>query len=317
MSSMLKSTPDYREAILMLKEQKNAVLLAHYYQDAAIQDLADFVGDSLALSKQAAQTDADIIVFAGVHFMAETAKIVNPTKKVLLPDLEAGCSLAQSCTPEAFEQFLDQYPNHTVVSYINCSAEIKTMSDYICTSANAKQVIDSIPANQPIVFAPDKNLGNYLIKETGRDMVLWDGACVVHEAFSFNKLLKLVKQYPQAKIVVHPESEADLLQVAHFIGSTSAMLTYVKHSKAREFIIATEAGILHQMSLENPDKLLIPAPSKENNTCACSECAYMKLNTLEKVYTCLLYETPEILLDASVIKRATVPLQKMFAITNS
>lgn len=306
---------DYATAIKRLKEEKNAVILAHYYQEEAIQDIADFVGDSLGLSKQAAQTKADIIVFAGVHFMAETAKILNPNKKVLLPDLEAGCSLASSCTPQEFSDFKQQYPNHIVVSYINCSAEIKTQSDIICTSSNAKKIIESIPSYEKILFAPDRNLGKYLIKETGRGMVLWDGACIVHEAFSFNKLLDLYKKHPKAKLVVHPESEADLLTLAHFVGSTAAMINYVKQSDASEFIIATEAGILHQMSIEAPNKILIPAPSKEDNTCACSECAFMKLNTLEKLYNCLLNETPEITLSNDVIERALIPLNRMLALS--
>ncbi|MBP9185522.1 MAG: quinolinate synthase NadA [Bacteroidia bacterium] len=306
---------NYATAIKRLKQQKNAVILAHYYQEEAIQDIADFVGDSLGLSKQAAQTKADIIVFAGVHFMAETAKILNPNKKVLLPDLEAGCSLASSCTPQEFSDFKQQYPNHIVVSYINCSAEIKTQSDIICTSSNAKKIIESIPSYEKIIFAPDRNLGKYLIKETGRDMVLWDGACIVHEAFSFNKLVDLYKKHPKAKLVVHPESEADLLTLAHFVGSTAAMINYVKQSDASEFIIATEAGILHQMSQEAPNKILIPAPSKEDNTCACSECAFMKLNTLEKLYNCLLNETPEITLSNDVIECALIPLNRMLALS--
>ncbi|MBW7845185.1 MAG: quinolinate synthase NadA [Bacteroidia bacterium] len=307
---------DYAKAVKKLKEEKNAVILAHYYQEPAIQEIADFVGDSLGLAKQAAGTDADIIVFAGVHFMAETAKILSPNKRVFLPDLEAGCSLASSCTPNEFAEFLKQYPDHVVVSYINCSAEIKTMSDYICTSSNAKKIIEAIPKDKKIVFAPDKNLGRYLINETGRDMVLWDGVCIVHEAFSFNKLLELWKQYPGAKLVVHPESEADMVNVANFVGSTSAMLNYVKNSNATEFIVATEAGILHQMAIENPTKTLIPAPSKEDNTCACSECAFMKLNTLEKLYNCLLNETPEITLSDEIIKQSLIPLNRMLALSN-
>ncbi len=307
---------DYAKAVKKLKEEKNAVILAHYYQEPAIQEIADFVGDSLGLAKQAAGTDADIIVFAGVHFMAETAKILSPNKRVFLPDLEAGCSLASSCTPNEFAEFLKQYPDHVVVSYINCSAEIKTMSDYICTSSNAKKIIEAIPKDKKIVFAPDKNLGRYLINETGRDMVLWDGVCIVHEAFSFNKLLELWKQYPGAKLVVHPESEADMVNVANFVGSTSAMLNYVKNSSATEFIVATEAGILHQMAIENPTKTLIPAPSKEDNTCACSECAFMKLNTLEKLYNCLLNETPEITLSDEIIKQSLIPLNRMLALSN-
>ena len=276
-----------QEKIIALKKKKNAVLLAHYYQDKAIQEIADFVGDSLELSRKASQVDADIIVFAGVYFMAETAKIVNPNKKVLVPDIEAGCSLADGCPPDAFKAFLAKYPNHTVVTYINCSAEVKTLTDIVCTSSNAKKVIASIPEDQPIVFAPDKNLGKYLIQETGRDMVLWDGSCIVHEAFSLEKLIDLYKKNPEAEIIAHPESESHILKVAHYIGSTSGMLNYVKNSSNSTFIVATEAGILHQMQQDNPEKTLLPAPSEEDNTCACSECAFMKVNTLEKVYNCL------------------------------
>lgn len=310
------SKTNYTEEIKKLKKSKNAVVLAHYYQCPEIQDVADYIGDSLALSKQAAATNADIIVFAGVHFMAETAKILNPSKTVLLPDLEAGCSLSESCSPEDFRAFRKKHPDHVAVTYINCSAEIKAQSDIICTSSNAKKIIESIPANVPILFAPDRNLGKYLIKETGRDLLLWNGACVVHEAFSLQKIKDLQNQYPEAKIVAHPESETSILDVAHFIGSTSAMMDYVKNSKSRVFLIATEAGILHQLRKEAPDKLLIPVPSKEDNTCACSECAYMKLNTLEKLYNCLFYEIPEIKLNKALIERAILPLNRMLELSN-
>lgn len=306
---------DFKAGILELKARKNAIVLAHYYQEPAIQEIADFVGDSLALSKQAAGTNADIIVFAGVHFMAETAKILNPGKKVLLPDLNAGCSLAESCSAVDFAAFRKKHPNHVAVTYINCSAEVKALSDIICTSSNAKKIIESIPLNQPILFAPDRNLGKYLIGETGRDLLLWDGACVVHEAFSFEKLLALQKKHPDAKIVAHPESETHILKVAQFIGSTSAMLDFVKKDSGREYLIATEAGILHQMKQDVPNKILLPVPAKENNTCACSECAYMKLNTLEKLYNCLLLESPEITLSEELIKKAIIPLNRMLALS--
>ncbi|GIV41855.1 MAG: quinolinate synthase A [Vicingaceae bacterium] len=316
-TTFLLSKEELKEKILQLKKEKNAVILAHYYQEPDIQDLADYVGDSLGLSQKAAETDADIIVFAGVHFMAETAKILNPTRKVLLPDVNAGCSLADSCPPDAFGAFLERYPDHVVVTYINCSAEIKAMSDIICTSSNAKKIIQSIPENQPIIFAPDKNLGRYLIEETGRDMVLWEGACMVHEAFSLEKMMTLIKEHPEAKIVAHPESEKPVLKLAHFIGSTSAMLKYVKETEAEEFIIATEAGILHQMQKEVPGKKLIPAPAVEDNTCACSECFYMKMNTLEKLYLCLEKEQPEIILDETIRQKALKPLKRMLEISAS
>jgi len=310
----MKTITDLKEKILALKKEKNAVILAHYYQEEGIQEIADFVGDSLELSRKASQVDADIIVFAGVYFMAETAKIVNPNKKVIVPDVKAGCSLADGCPPKEFKTFLEKYPNHTVVTYINCTAEIKKLTDIVCTSSNAKKVIASIPEDQPIVFAPDKNLGKYLIAETGRDMVLWEGSCIVHEAFSLEKLIDLYKKHPTATIIAHPESETHILKVAHYIGSTSGMLNHVKNSTNDTFIVATEAGILHQMQLDNPTKTLIPAPSKENNTCACSECAFMKVNTLEKLYNCLKKEQPEVKIDTSVIEKALVPIQKMLSI---
>ncbi|HTJ48714.1 MAG TPA: quinolinate synthase NadA [Cyclobacteriaceae bacterium] len=308
---------DLKAEIIRLKKEKNAVLLAHYYQTPEIQDLADYVGDSLGLSQQAAQTKADIIAFAGVHFMAETAKILNPEKKVILPDLKAGCSLAESAPPDLFREFLKRYPDHTVVTYINCSAEIKTMSDIICTSSNAEKIVNSIPKDKPIIFAPDKNLGRYIMKKTGRDMVLWDGACIVHEAFAIDKLLALHKQHPNAKIVAHPESEDHLLKVAHYVGSTTGMINFVKSDPANEFIIATEAGILHQMSKEVPRKSLIPAPSNEDNTCACSECAFMKMNTLEKLYLCLKYEQPEVDVPKHIRDKALLPIQRMLEISKN
>jgi quinolinate synthase len=310
----MKTITDLKEKILALKKEKNAVILAHYYQEEAIQEIADFVGDSLELSRKASQVDADIIVFAGVYFMAETAKIVNPNKKVIVPDVKAGCSLADGCPPNEFKAFLEKYPNHTVVTYINCTAEVKTLTDIVCTSSNAKKVIASIPEDQPIVFAPDKNLGKYLIAETGRDMVLWEGSCIVHEAFSLEKLIDLYKKHPTATIIAHPESETHILKVAHYIGSTSGMLNHVKNSPNDTFIVATEAGILHQMQLDNPTKTLIPAPSKEDNTCACSECAFMKVNTLEKLYQCLQDESPEVHLDKQIIEKALLPIQRMLAL---
>lgn len=310
----MKTITYLKEKILALKKEKNAVILAHYYQEEAIQEIADFVGDSLELSRKASQVDADIIVFAGVYFMAETAKIVNPNKKVIVPDVKAGCSLADGCPPDEFKAFLEKYPNHTVVTYINCTAEVKTLTDIVCTSSNAKKVIASIPEDQPIVFAPDKNLGKYLIAQTGRDMVLWEGSCIVHEAFSLEKLIDLYKKHPTATIIAHPESETHILKVAHYIGSTSGMLNHVKTSSNDTFIVATEAGILHQMQLDNPTKTLIPAPSKEDNTCACSECAFMKVNTLEKLYQCLQDESPEVHLNNEIIEKALLPIQRMLAL---
>ncbi len=303
--------------IAELKKQKEAVILAHYYQQASIQDVADYVGDSLGLSQQAAIEDAKIIVFAGVHFMAETAKILNPHKKVLLPDLSASCSLAESCPPKEFWDFIKLHPKHKVVTYINCSAKVKAMSDIVCTSSNAERVIKSIPKKQPIIFAPDKNLGKYLIEKTGREMLLWDGACVVHEAFSFDKILQLHKQYPKAKFIAHPESEKSILDLATYVGSTAGMIEFVKKDKAQEFIVATEAGILHKMQQAVPSKLLIPAPVKEDNACACSECAFMKVNTLEKLYHCLKHETPEIHVSEEIRERALLPIERMLALSNN
>lgn len=306
---------NFFEEISRLKKEKNAVILAHYYQIDEIQEIADFVGDSLALAQEAAKTDAEIIVFAGVHFMAETAKILNPNKKVLLPDLLAGCSLADSCPPEEFSAFKAKHPDHIVVTYINCSAEIKALSDYVCTSSNARKIIDSIPKEQPIIFAPDRNLGDYLNKETGREMLLWDGACMVHEAFSMEKLIDLYKEHPDAELIAHPESEAHMLKVAKYIGSTSGLLNHVRNSEKNKFIVATEAGILFQMMQENPDKIIIPAPAKEDNTCACSECAYMKMNTMKKLYLCLKYELPNIVVDKDLSKKAIIPIERMLEIS--
>lgn len=305
---------DFVEEINKLRKEKNAVILAHYYQEDAIQDIADFVGDSLALAQKAASTNADIIVFAGVHFMAETAKILNPTKKVLLPDLKAGCSLAESCPPADFAEFKKKYPNHLVVSYINTSAEIKALTDIVCTSSNAKTIINSIPKDQPIIFAPDRNLGAWLIKETGRDMVLWDGACMVHEAFSIDKILALYAENPDAEIIAHPESQAHLLKVAKYIGSTAGLLKYVKNSSAKKFIVATEVGILHQMKQDVPDKILIPAPVEDDN-CNCSECFYMRMNTMKKLYLCLKHELPNIEVDAELSKKALVSIERMLELT--
>ncbi|PUZ26610.1 quinolinate synthetase [Chitinophaga costaii] len=299
--------------IKRLKKEKNAILLAHYYQEPDIQDVADFIGDSLGLAQQAAKTDADIIVFAGVHFMAETAKILNPHKKVLLPDLKAGCSLADSAPPELFKKFKDQYPDHLVVSYINCSAGIKALSDIICTSSNAEKIIESIPADQPIIFAPDRNLGAYLAKKTGRDMVLWNGACMVHEIFSLEKITRLKALHPGAKVIAHPECEASVLEVADYIGSTTGLLKFSRRDDAQEYIVVTETGILHQMQKDNPLKTFIPAPP--NNACACNDCPHMKLNTLEKLYLCMEYETPEITMEENLRLAAKKPIDRMLEIS--
>ena len=301
---------DLVSAIKRLKKEKKAVLLAHYYQEAEIQELADYLGDSLFLAQAAEKVEAEMIVFAGVHFMAETAKIINPTKKVILPDLNAGCSLADSCPPEDFKKFIDQYPGAHVVTYINCSAEIKALSTIVCTSSNAVRVIDSIPEGETIIFAPDKNLGGYLIKETGRDMILWDGSCIVHEAFSFERIVTLAKENPTAKFIAHPESQSQVLDIAHYIGSTSGLLNYVQSDPSKCFIVATEAGILHEMKKRCPEKIFIPAPV-EDETCACSECAFMKLNTLEKLYLCLEHEQPEVQLCKSLIEKANIPISRM------
>ncbi len=305
-----------KEKINKLRKEKNAVILAHYYQDAEIQDIADYVGDSLGLSQQAAKTDADIIVFAGVHFMAETAKILSPDKTVVIPDLDAGCSLADSCPAESFKKFIDAHPNHTVITYVNCSAEVKALTDIVCTSSNALKIVESIPKDKPIIFAPDKNLGKYIISQTGREMLLWDGSCVVHEAFSLEKLIKLHKKHPDFIIIAHPESEEHIIKVASYVGSTAGMINYVKEHSDKSFIVATEVGILYKMRQEVPNTELIPAPAKEDNTCACSECAFMKVNTMEKLYNCLLHESPKIEVPKNIREKALIPIQRMLALSN-
>jgi len=296
-----------------LKKEKNAIVLAHYYQEPDIQDVADYIGDSLGLSQQAAKTDADIIVFAGVHFMAETAKILSPQKKVLLPDLKAGCSLADSAPPELFRKFRERYPDHLVISYINCSAGIKALSDIICTSSNAEKIIESVPADQPIIFAPDRNLGSYLSRKTGRDMILWNGACMVHEIFSLEKITRLKVRHPKAKVIAHPECEAAVLEIADYIGSTTGLLKFTQKDDAQEYIVVTETGILHQMEKANPNKTFIPAPP--NNACACNDCPHMKLNTLEKLYLCMEYEEPEITMDEQLRIAAKKPIDRMLEIS--
>lgn len=304
-----------KEKIKQLKKEKNAVILAHYYQIPEIQEIADYVGDSLGLSQKAAETDAKIIVFAGVHFMAETAKILNPTKIVVLPDLKAGCSLAESCPADAFGEFVKAHPDHIVITYINCSAEVKALTDIVCTSSNALKIVKSIPEDKPIIFAPDRNLGKYIISKTGRKMLLWDGSCVVHEAFSIDKLLELHKKHPDYKIIAHPESEEHILKTATYIGSTSGMINFVKKHPNEKFIVATEAGILHKMQQEVPDTELIPAPAKEDNTCACSECAYMKVNTMQKLYDCLLNESPQIDIAKDIREKALIPIKRMLELS--
>jgi len=296
-----------------LKKEKNAVILAHYYQEPDIQDVADYIGDSLGLAQEAAKTKAEMIVFAGVHFMAETAKILNPDKKVLLPDLKAGCSLADSAPAPLFRAFKEKHPDHIVISYINCTAEIKALSDIICTSSNAQKIVESLPEEQKIIFAPDRNLGAYLIKKTGRDMVLWEGSCMVHEIFSLEKITRLKVRHPNAKLIAHPECEEPVLRLADFIGSTTALLKYSKTDIAQEYIVATEAGILHQMQLESPGKTFIPAPP--NNNCACNDCPHMKLNTLEKLYLCMQYEQPELIMDEDIRKAARKPIDRMLEIS--
>ncbi|MDG1760509.1 MAG: quinolinate synthase NadA [Flavobacteriaceae bacterium] len=301
------------DEINKLKKEKNAVILAHYYQVEEIQDISDYLGDSLYLAKMAEKVSADMIVFAGVHFMAETAKIINPTKKVVLPDLKAGCSLADSCPPDQFAAFKAKHPDAIVVSYINCSAEIKALTDIVCTSSNAVDVINSIPKEQSIIFAPDKNLGRYLISQTGRDLILWEGSCIVHEAFSFDKIVALSRKHPEAKFIAHPESESQVLDFAHYIGSTSGLLQFIESDNAESYIVATEAGILHEMQKRAPHKTFIPAPVNDD-TCACSECAFMKLNTLEKLYLCMKYELPEIELDESLMNDARASIQRMLSL---
>ena len=309
----LDPTLDLFAEIDKLKKEKNAVILAHYYQEPDIQDVADYIGDSLGLAQNAATTSADIIVFAGVHFMAETAKILNPGKKVLLPDLKAGCSLSDSAPPALFKVFKDKHPDHLVITYINCSAGMKALSDIICTSSNAQKIVESLPADQPIIFAPDRNLGAYINKQTGKNMVLWNGACMVHEIFSLEKITKLKIRHPKAKLIAHPECEEPVLAIADYIGSTTGLLKFSQSDTSQEFIVATEAGILHQMQKANPHKTFIPAPP--NNACACNDCPYMKLNTLEKLYLCLKYETPEITMEEQLRLAAKKPIDRMLEIS--
>lgn len=306
-------TLDLFEEINKLKKEKNAVILAHYYQEPDIQDIADYIGDSLGLAQEAEKTDADMIVFAGVHFMAETAKILNPTKKVVIPDFKAGCSLSDSCPPPLFQKFKEQHPDHVVVSYINCSAGIKALSDVIVTSSNARIIVDSFPKDQKIIFAPDKNLGAYINKVTGRDMLLWNGACMVHEIFSLEHITKLKQQHPNAKFIAHPECEEHILKIADFVGSTTGLLKYTIENEATEFIVATETGILHQMEKSSPSKKFIPAPP--DNGCACNDCPHMKRNTLEKIYLCMKYETPDIIMDEALRLAAKKPIDRMLEIS--
>ena len=304
---------DLFEEINKLKKEKNAVVLAHYYQEPDIQDIADYIGDSLGLAQHAAKTEAEIIVFAGVHFMAETAKILNPGKKVLLPDLKAGCSLSDSCPPVLFKAFKDKHPDHLVISYINCSAGIKALSDIICTSSNAQLIVESLPKEQKIIFAPDKNLGGYINKKTGRDMLLWNGACMVHELFSLEKIIKMKERHPKAKLIAHPECEDPLLRIADFIGSTTQLLKYTETDNAQSYIVATETGILHKMQQNAPHKTFIAAPP--DNACACNDCPHMKLNTLEKIYLCMKYELPEIIMDEELRVAARKPIDRMMELS--
>jgi quinolinate synthase len=307
---MVTTDLNLTQEILQLKKDLNAVILAHYYQVPEIQDIADFVGDSLELSKQAAKTNAEVIVFAGVHFMAETAKILNPTKKVILPDLEAGCSLSDSCPAPLFKKFREEHPDYFAVTYINSSAAVKASSDIICTSSNAEKIIRSIPEDRKILFSPDRNLGRYLMEKTGREMLLWDGTCMVHEQFVQNKIQNLKKENPDALIIAHPECEEKVLDISDFIGSTSQLLRFVKESPNKKFIVATETGIIHQMQKACPDKIFIPAPP-EDSTCACNECPHMKKNTLEKLYQCMVNLEPEITLPDDLIEKAYIPIKRM------
>ncbi|HHJ10896.1 MAG TPA: quinolinate synthase NadA [Bacteroidetes bacterium] len=306
---------DIIEEINRMRKKKNAVILAHFYQDGSIQDIADFVGDSLGLSQQAAKTGADIILFAGVHFMAETAKILAPEKKVLIPDLQAGCSLADSCPPDDFAAFIKKHPGYTVISYVNTTADIKALTDIICTSTNALQIVESLPEDEKIIFAPDRNLGNYIQSVTGREMLIWDGACHVHEAFSLERILELKKQNPDAQIIAHPECEKQILIVADHIGSTTSLLNYTVRNEGKKFIVATESGILHQMQKESPDKLFIPAPPNDS-TCACNDCEYMKMITLKKIYNTLKYELPEITLEQDLMDQARGSILRMLEISD-
>lgn len=297
-----------------LRKEKNAIILAHYYQDADIQDIADFVGDSLALAQWATKTTADIIVLCGVHFMGETAKILSPDKRVFIPDIMASCSLAESCPADEFEKFIELHPGHTVISYVNTTAAVKALTDIVVTSTNAKQIVDSLPLDEKIIFGPDKNLGDYINKLTGRNMLLWDGACHVHEQFSLEKILQLKREYPDALLLVHPECRKYIIEIADHVGSTSSIISFARNSEKRQFIVATESGILHQMQKENPDKEFIPAPP-EDSTCACNDCFYMKMNTLEKLYLCLKNETPEIFVDEKIRIQAVKPIERMLEIS--
>lgn len=305
---------DLQSEILRLKKEKNAVILGHYYITPELQDISDFLGDSLALSQQAEATTADIILFVGVHFMAETAKILNPGKKVIIPDLKAGCSLADSTPGPDFERFVKSNPDHVVISYINCSAEVKALSDVIVTSSNARKIVESFPAEQKIIFAPDKNLGNYLNSVTGRNMLLWDGACMVHEKYSLEKIVELQMEHPDAELIAHPECERPVLMVSDYIGSTTALLNYVSLSKSGKFIVATESGIIHQMKINCPDKVFLPAPSIDS-TCGCNDCSFMKLNTMKKLFLALKYEQPEIILDDKLMDKARKPIQRMLELS--
>jgi len=309
----IDSSLDLFKEIEHLKKTKNAIILAHYYQDADIQDIADYIGDSLGLAQQAEKSTADIILFAGVHFMAETAKILNLKTKVLIPDLKAGCSLADSCPPDEFSAFKAAHPDHIVLTYVNCTAEIKALSDVIVTSTNAVQIVEFFPKDQKIIFAPDKNLGAYINKITGRNMVLWNGSCMVHEIFSLEKLIKLKAQHPKAIVLAHPECESEILEFANFIGSTTAILNYSKNSEAQEFIVLTETGIIHQMQKASPAKTFIPAPP--NNNCVCNDCPHMKLNTLEKIYIALKYEQPELIMSDELIEKSRKPIEKMLELS--
>ena len=307
---------DLVQAIKDLKKEKNAVILSHYYQESPIQDIADYVGDSLALAQWAAKTKSDIIVLCGVHFMGETAKILSPDKRVFVPDLNAGCSLADSCPADDFEKFIKQYPDHKVISYVNTTAAVKTLTDVVVTSTNARQIVESFPFETKIIFGPDKNLGGYINSLTGRNMTLWDGACHVHERFSLEKILKIKEEYPNALLLAHPECKSVILKVADFVGSTSALLNYATRSDNKEFIVATESGILHEMQEKNPGKVFLPAPPNDS-TCACNECVFMKLNTMEKLYNCLKYEVPEIFIDEKIINKAKKPIQKMLELSEN
>ena len=305
---------DIKKEIIRLKEEKDAIIMAHFYQKNEIQDIADFVGDSLALAQKAAKTDAKIIILAGVHFMGETAKILSPDKKVLVPDLNAGCSLADSCPPEEFQQFVNSHPDHTVLTYVNTTAVIKALSDIVVTSTNAKNVVDSLPKDEKIIFGPDRNLGNYLNSITGREMVLWDGACHVHEKFSVEKIVELKKEHPDALVLAHPECKKPLLLLADYVGSTAALLNYSTSNENKKFIVATESGIIHQMQKANPDKEFIPAPPNDS-TCACNDCEYMKLNTLQKLYNCLKFEWPNIEVKEDIRVKAVKPINRMLDIS--